>query len=132
MVGTSSALLAAVGGLLLGGVTAAGRELASTQTVEKAQQPAAVTGCLAKGKDKDSFTLKGTDGKSYSLTSSTVKLGEHVGHTVAVTGAPAAVETGALKDTSAKKEANAQKGMPAPSGNAISVTSLKMVSTQCK
>ena len=132
MVGTSSALLAAVGGLLLGGVAAAGPQLANTRAIEKAQQPAAVTGCLAKGKDKDSFTLKGTDGKSYSLTSSTVKLGEHVGHTVAVTGAPAAVETGALKDTSAKKDANAQKGAAAASGNAISVTSLKMVSPQCK
>jgi hypothetical protein len=132
MFGTSNALLAAVGGLLIGGFTAVGRELTNTQALEKAQEPTTVTGCLAKGKEKDSFTIKGTDGKTYSLTSSTVQLGAHVGHTVAVTGAPAAVETGALKDTSAKKDAGAQKGMTAPSGNALNVTSLKMVSTQCK
>jgi len=138
MLGTSSTLLAAVSGLLIGAVTPAGRELANTRAINQAQEPTTVTGCLAKGKDKDSFTIKGTDGKAYSLTSSTVKLSEHVGHTVAVTGTSAAVETGALRDTSAKKEAGAQKeagahkDMAAPSGTAISVTSLKMVSTQCK
>ncbi len=125
MFGTSKALLAAVGGLLILGF---------------AQQPVAVTGCLAKGKAKDSYTIKGSDGKEYSLTSSTVQLGEHVGHTVTVTGSQAAVETGALKDTSMnmkmdtsmKKGAGAAHDMSMGGGSPLTVTSLKMVSAQCK
>jgi hypothetical protein len=122
MFGTSKALLAAVGGLLILGF---------------AQQPVAVTGCLAKGKDKDSYTIKGSDGKAYTLTSSTVQLGEHVGHTVTVTGSQAAVETGAIKDTGMKKDtsmknAGAAHDMGTGAGSALTVTSLKMVSAQCK
>jgi len=125
MFGTSKALLAAVGGLLILGF---------------AQQPVAVTGCLAKGKDKDSYTIKGSDGKEYSLTSSTIQLSEHVGHTVTVSGSQAAVETGALKDTSMsmkmdtsmKKGAGADHDMSMGAGSPLTVTSLKMVSAQCK
>ncbi len=132
MIGTSSALLAAVGGLLIGGFAPAGRGLATVQTLEQGQQPTTVTGCLAKGKDKDSYRIKGSDGKAYSLSSTTVQLGEHVGHTVTVTGSQAAVETGALKDTSMKKDAGAAHDMGPGAGSALTVTSLKMVSAQCK
>jgi hypothetical protein len=62
----------------------------------------------------DAFALEGTDGKTYALTSPTVKLDEHVGHKVTVTGKSAAVETGAT------------------GAGGLSVSSLKMVSTQCK
>jgi hypothetical protein len=135
MIGTSSALLAAVGGLLIGGLAPARGGLAITRTVEQGQQPTTVTGCLAKGKDKDSYTIKGSDGKSYSLTSSTVQLGEHVGHTVTVTGSQGAVETGALKDTGMKKDTsmkNAGAAHDMGAGSALTVTNLKMVSAQCK
>ena len=45
-----------------------------------------VTGCLQKGDEADEFRLTSEDGKLYDLRSSSVKLGEHVGHKVTVTG----------------------------------------------
>ncbi len=128
MSGTTKALLAAAVALLAGAVT----------SPAAAQAPTSVTGCLSKGTAKDTFTISGADGKAYSLTSSTVKLEQHVGHEVTVTGSPAGVETGALKDTSVKKDTSMamDTGMKKPAGatggGVLSVSNLKMVSTKCK
>jgi hypothetical protein len=134
MFGTSKALLAAAVALLAGA-------LMSPAT---AQQPTSVTGCLSKGTAKDAFTITGTDGKAYSLTSSTVKLDQHVGHKVTVTGTSSGMETAALKDTSMHKDTSMQHdttmhehtGMKKEAGGAaaggLNVSSLKMVSAECK
>jgi hypothetical protein len=124
----TKALLAAAVALLAGAMT----------SPASAQQPTSVTGCLSKGPAEDAFKLIGTDGQTYSLTSSTVKLDQHVGHKVTVTGTPAGVETGALADTSAKKEpgmtkdTSITKNAGATSAGVLSVNSLKMVSAECK
>lgn len=116
MFGISKALLIAAGGLLLAGF----------------QQPASLTGCLEKGTAKDTYTLKSTDGKTYSLTSPTVKLSEHVGHKVAVTGTAAGMETGALKDTNAAPAPPAKSGEAAMPSGTLTVTTLKHLSSTCK
>jgi len=127
MSGTTKALLAAAVALLAGAVTS-----------PAAAQQTSVTGCLSKGTAKDTFTISGADGKAYSLTSSTVKLEQHVGHKVTVTGTSAGMETGALKDTSMKKDTSMAKdtSMKKPAGAAgggvLSVSNLKMVSAECK
>jgi hypothetical protein len=103
-----------------------------------AQQPTSVTGCLSNGTAKDAFKLTGTDGQTYSLTSSTVKLDQHVGHKVTVTGTSAGMETGALADTSAKKhpgmtkDTSMAKDAGATSAGVLSVNSIKMISAECK
>ena len=119
MFGISKALLVAAGGLLLAGF----------------QQPTSLTGCLEKGTAKDTYTLKSTDGKTYTLTSATVKLGEHVGHKVAVTGTAPGMETGALKalkDTNAAPAPPAKSGEAAMSSGALTVTTLKHLGSTCK
>lgn len=118
MIFRSNAVLLALAGLLAGALTS----LMSLAPPAGAQQPASLTGCLSKGTAKDTFNLKTKDGKSYSLTSSTVQLGQHVGHTVTVTGAPAMAGGVHGKDTMA---------MNMPAG-AVSVTKLSMVSASCK
>lgn len=45
-----------------------------------------VTGCLKKGNTLDRFTLKAQNGKTYALRSASVKLVDHVGHTVSIKG----------------------------------------------
>lgn len=45
-----------------------------------------VTGCLQKGNALDRFTLTGHNGKAYALRSSSVKLSDHVGHSVTIKG----------------------------------------------
>ena len=116
MFGISKALLVAAGGLLLAGF----------------QQPASLTGCLEKGTAKDTYTLRSADGKTYTLTSPTVKLSEHDGHKVAVTGTAGGMESGALKDTSAAPAPPAKSGEAAMPSAALTVTTLKHLSSTCK
>jgi hypothetical protein len=101
---------------------------------EKAEHKAAhhavsVTGCLQKGDEPGEFSITGADSKTWDLRSRSVKLAEHVGHKVTVTGfqhheskAEEAKEEKMKKD----KEA-AGKGENAD----LRVTSLKMVSNSC-
>ncbi len=96
MLAISKALLALGGGLLIAGMGSVVPQQATT-----------VTGCLSKGAAKDTFDLKGNDGKQYRVTSTTVKLGQHVGHTVKVEG-----------------------GTPA-ADKPLTVTKLTMVSAKC-
>jgi hypothetical protein len=131
MLSLGNALLTAAGGLLLG-VAPIGTLARDSQGAGPAQQPTSVTGCLSKGTAKDTYTLKSKDGKTYTLSSTTVPLKEHVGHEVMVSGTPSTMETGALKDTtaagaSAKKETGA-----AAAGGTLTVTSLKHLASQCK
>ncbi len=135
MFGTSKALLAAMAGLLAGALVAPGPA--------SAQEPTSVTGCLSKGTAGGTFSISGIDGKAYSLTSTTVKLESHVGHKVTVTGAPAAVETGAVTDTGMAKDTGMahdtgmtkdtgmKKETAATGGGALNVTRLTMVSADC-
>jgi hypothetical protein len=120
MIFRSNALPLGLAGLLVGALTAR----VTLAAPASAQQPASLTGCLNKGTAKDTFNLKTKDGKTYPLTSSTVQLGQHVGHTVTVTGTPAMASSmsGHGKDTMA---------MSMPAG-AVSVTKLSMVSESCK
>jgi len=84
-----------------------------------------VTGCLQKGDEADEFALTGDDGKLYDLKSSSVKLAEHVGHKVTVTGKFKA-------EAYEKGEKNeAQEGGNKEVGD-ITVSSLKMVSSSCQ
>src|SRR5215469_7865662 len=45
-----------------------------------------ITGCLQEGGIVDRFTLTGQNGKAYGLRSTSVKLAEHVGHSVTIKG----------------------------------------------
>src|SRR6185369_428967 len=85
-----------------------------------------VTGCLSKGDSADEFLLTGKDGSTWEVRSSTVKLADHVGHTVAAHGIVSHAKMHNLKedaksaaaDTGAKKE-DTEHGH-------LRVTSLKM------
>ena len=84
-----------------------------------------VTGCLQKGDEADEFALTGDDGKLYDLKSSSVKLAEHVGHKVTVSGKfkAEAYEKG--------EEKEAKEGGKKEAGD-ITVSSLKVVSNSCQ
>lgn len=84
-----------------------------------------VTGCLQKGDEAGEYSITGEDGKMYGLRSKTVKLSEHVGHKVTVTGT--------LKAESAEKgEAEEHEKKEAAEAGDIRVTGLKMVSDKCQ
>lgn len=87
-----------------------------------------VTGCLQKGDEPDEYSITGADGKTYGLRSSSVKLGDHLGHKVTVSGhlRPESEENGANE----RKEKNEQNEKQ--EAGDIRVTTLKMVSTSCQ
>ena len=45
-----------------------------------------VTGCLQKGDEAEEYSITGEDGKTYGLRSKLVKLSQHLGHKVTITG----------------------------------------------
>ena len=89
------------------------------------------TGCLQKTSHANQYLLVANDGSSWTLQSDSVSLGDHVGHTVTVTGAVANTTAHNMKedtkdmahDTGMKKD-NAEHGK-------LKVTDLKMVSDSC-
>ena len=100
---------------------------ASAQKNSKKDSTVTVTGCLQKGDEADEFSLSGDDGKAYDLRSSSVKLGDHVGHKVTVSGKFKA--EGSDKD---EDEATEGKEDGKKEAGDIQVSTLKMVSSSCQ
>jgi|ERR1700722_9451468 len=95
-------------------------------TPTAAAQPITVTGCLQKGTQPGEVTITGADGKSLDLRSDSVKLDQHIGHQVTVTGTD-------TRETKAeeKKEGQVEKASSKDAYGDLSVTDLKMVSETC-
>jgi hypothetical protein len=85
-----------------------------------------VTGCLQKGHEAGEFSITGEDGKTWELSSKSVKLDEHVGHQVTVTGS-------AHRESKEeeKKEGQMEKAAGKEEYGDLRVTDLKMVSETC-
>ena len=97
---------------------------APEKKVEKSQT---VTGCLQKGDEAGEFSIKGEDGKTWGLRSTSVKLDQHIGHQVTVTGSTTH-ETKAEE----KKEGQVENAGSKTEYADLTVTNLKMVSDSCK
>jgi hypothetical protein len=89
-----------------------------------------VTGCLQKGHEAGEFSITGEDGKTWELSSKRVKLEEHVGHQVMVTGS-AHRESKAQEKAEEKKEGQMEKAAGKEEYGDLRVTDLKMVSETC-
>ena len=89
-----------------------------------------VTGCLQKGREPGELSITGEDGKTWDLSSKTVKLDEHVGHQVTVTGS-AHHESKAQEKAEEKKEGQVEKAAGREEYGDLRVTDLKMVSETC-
>ena len=103
-------------------------------TAQENQKPATsirtVTGCLKKGHESGELSITGEDGKTWDLSSKTVKLDEHVGHQVTVTGS-AHRESKAQEKAEEKKEGQVEKAAEKEEYGDLHVTDLKMVSETC-
>ena len=93
---------------------------------KKAEKSQTVTGCLQKGDEAGEFSIKGEDGKTWGLRSTSVKLDQHIGHQVTVTGSTTH-ETKAEE----KKEGQVENAGSKTEYADLDVTSLKMVSESC-
>ena len=95
----------------------------------EAKENVTVTGCLQKGDDAGEFSIIARDGKTWELHSANIKLDNHLGHTVTVTG-PRTHESKAQEKAEEKRE-GVIKASSKEEYSDLSVTSLKMVSETC-
>ncbi|MGC2197244.1 MAG: hypothetical protein WA628_21390 [Terriglobales bacterium] len=102
----------------------------STTAVAQEQQPSSaettVTGCLRKGDEPGEVSIIGEDGRNWELHSAAVKLDEHIGHKVIVTGT-------ITRESKAeeKKEGQVEKAAGKEEYGDLRVSNLKMVSKTC-
>lgn len=101
----------------------------TTKTTHKKTRT--LTGCLQKGDDTNEYRLTTAKGGTWEIKSDSLKLGDHVGHTVTITGVVSnATLHGAKEDAKAEaKEHGVDKD--ATEHGHMTVTHLKMVSESC-
>jgi hypothetical protein len=101
----------------------------TTKTTHKKTRT--LTGCLQKGEDANEYNLTTKNGGTWEIKSDSVKLDEHVGHTVKITGVvPNAMAHGMKEDTKEEmKEHGMEKGTT--EHGHLTVTDLTMVSDTC-
>jgi hypothetical protein len=110
---------------------AAGLANAQDTTKTTHKKTRTLTGCLQKGEGANEYNLTAKDGGTWEINSDSVKLDEHVGHTVRITGVvPNAMAHGMKEDT---KEEMKEHGMDkhATEHGHLTVTDLTMVSDTC-
>ena len=91
-----------------------------------------LTGCLQKGDDANEYKLTTAKGSTWEIKSDSLKLGDHVGHTVTITGVVSNATLHGVKED-AKAEAK-EHGIDKDSTEHghMTVTYVKMVSDSCK
>jgi hypothetical protein len=101
----------------------------TTKTTHKKTRT--LSGCLQKGDDANEYKLTTAKGATWEIKSDTLKLGDHVGHTVTITGVVSNATMHGMKED-AKAEAK-EHGMDKDSTEHghMTVTNLKMVSDTC-
>jgi len=122
MKATLAAILALVTISCVGGLWAQTEEPKKTTH----QDVRVVTGCLSK-EGTDEYRLTAKDGSTWEVKSDAVKLAEHVGHTVTLTGA-----VGNPTLHGVKEDAKETVDKNAKEHGHMAVTKLKMESKDCK
>jgi hypothetical protein len=118
-----STVVAVAGAIALGAAYSAHAAPAAVPAIRGVAADS-VTGCLKKGDKKDVYSVTDASGKKHWVTSETVPLAGHVGHTVTVAWT-APMDNKMGNDTSMKMSGGKNMGP-------MNVTSMTMVSPSCK
>jgi hypothetical protein len=111
---------------------AAGVATAQDTTKTTHKKTRTLTGCLQKGDDANEYNFTAKGGGTWEIKSDSVKLDEHVGHTVKITGVVSNAMAHGMKEDA--KEEMKEHGMDkhtAERGH-MTVTDLIMVSDSCQ
>jgi hypothetical protein len=113
-------------------VGTAGLAGAQDETKTTQKKTRTLRGCLQKGDDANEYKLTTAKGSTWEIKSDDVKLGEHVGHTVRVTGVVSHAKMHGMKED-AKSEAK-EHGVDKDSTEHghMTVTNLSMVNESCQ
>src|ERR1700730_8682703 len=107
--------------------------LATAQNTTKAthKKTRTLTGCLQKGEDANEYNLTAKGGATWEIMSDSVKLDDHVGHTVTVTGVVSHHKEHAMKeDAKAEMKEHGMDKDTKEHGH-MTVADLTMVSDTC-
>jgi hypothetical protein len=110
----------------------AGLATAQDKTKTTHQKTRTLSGCLQTGDAANEYKLTTAKGATWEIKSDTLKLADHVGHTVTITGVVSNATMHGMKED-VKTEAK-EHGVDKDSTEHghMTVTSLKMVSDSCK
>ena len=108
---------------------AGGKAEAKSEARSAGQENVTVTGCLQKGDDAGEFSIIAGDGKTWELHSNSIKLDNHLGHTVTVTGSR--THESKAQEKAEEKREGVVKASSKEEYADLGVTSLKMVSETC-
>jgi hypothetical protein len=102
----------------------------TTKTTHKKTRT--LTGCLQKGDSAGEYNLTTMKGGTWEVKSDSVKLGEHVGHTVTITGVVSNATAHGMKEDT--KEEMKEHGMDknATEHGHLTATAVSMVSDSCQ
>ena len=108
--------------------------LATAQNTEKAthKKTRTLTGCLQKGESANEYNLTIKGGATWEIKSDSVKLEDHVGHTVTVTGVVSHHKEHAMKEDAKAEMKEHGMDKDAKEHGHITVTALTMVSDTCQ
>ena len=119
-------------GVLLSLFLLAGLAISQQKTKITHKKTRTLTGCLEKGDGGDEYKLTTKKGSTWDIKSDSLKLGEHVGHTVKVTGVVANAKLHGMKEDvkGEMKEHGVDKS--ATEHGHLTATNLRMVSDTCQ
>ena len=110
----------------------AGRATAQNTTKTTHKKTRTLTGCLQKGDDANEYNFTTKGGGTWEIKSDSVKLDEHVGHTIKIVGVVSnATAHGMKEDTKEEMKEHGMDKHAAEHGH-MTVTGLTMVSDTCR
>jgi hypothetical protein len=110
----------------------AGLATAQNTTKTTHKKTRTLTGCLQKGDDANEYELTTAKGGTWEIKSDTLKLGDHVGHTVTITGVVSNAKMHGMKEDAKAEAKEHGMGKHSTEHGHMTVTNLTMVSGTCK
>ena len=117
---------------LFGFVSLAGLATAQDTTKDTHKKTRTLSGCLQKGDDANEYKLTTAKGGTWEIKSDSIKLGDHVGHTVTITGVVSNAELHGMKEDAKAESKEHGVDKDSTEHGHMAVTNLKMVSDSCK
>ena len=102
----------------------------TTKTTHKKART--LTGCLQKGDDANEYQLTTAKGGTWEVKSDSLKLGDHVGHRVTITGVVSNAKMHGMKEDAKAEAKEHGMGKNSTEHGHMTVTNLTMVSDTCK
>ncbi len=91
-----------------------------------------LTGCLQKSDEANEYNLTTSSGSTWEIKSDNVSLGDHVGHTVKVTGVVSHAKAHGMKEDTKSEMKEHGMDKDAKEHGHMTVTGLSMVSESCQ